>query len=127
MPKIHLTRRHKNGSAIDKSEVTIVTASPDKPTVRVRPTREMALEDAFALMALEIRKMRTKSEAMDEELDHKDASKVIKYVDAFSKLVRTDIQHDQHTDPGHMSDAELLEAAQEAQRLLSEGEEVIIE
>ncbi len=57
-----------------------------------------------------------------DELDHKVVALLNKTVDTFSKIVRTDIMHDNHQDPGGLTDAELLDQMEAARRALGAGD-----
>lgn len=115
-----------NQGTITDASHQVVTVQKMPQRLRVRPQREAALEDAFAVVADQLNKLRRKSEDSPEPMPPKEANQVVKYVDVISKLVRTDIIHDQATDPKAMSDQDLLEALGEAAKMLA-GEDIVFE
>ena len=92
-----------------------------RPTNRARPAREAALDDAFASFAVVMRKIRIRVEG-DAELDPKVVGQLVKVTDTYSKLVRTDILHDQHQDPSQHNDEDLLELIEDAKKALGAGD-----
>ena len=111
---------------IEKKTLTVETRPTLKPTMRVRPIREAALEDSFALISREIEKLRAKSERFDTSLGMEDTSRIVKYLDTFARLVRTDIEHDRHVDPASLSDEDLLLATDNARQLIG-GPDIAVE
>ena len=85
--------------------------------VVLRPHIGQLLGDAYHVAAAELSAMRQKTMG-GEELTSQEASKFQKVTDSVVKLMREERAQEDRSDPAQLSDAQLLEQAEEAKRYL---------
>ena len=85
--------------------------------VSLRPHIGQLLGDAYHVAAAELSAMRQKTGA-GEELTPAEAGKFAKVTDAVVKLMKEERAQEARSDPAQLSDAQLLEQAEEARKYL---------
>ena len=85
--------------------------------VSLRPHIGQLLGDAYHVAAAELAMLRQKT-GSGEELTAQEAGKFARVTDAVVKLMREERAQEQRSDPAELSDAQLLEQAEEAQAYL---------
>jgi hypothetical protein len=115
-----MREKYKMNSIKDAPRGTIVRPSPYEPKFRKRPHVDELLDDAYHVLAWELRSLRQKVES-GEKLDSRDAAKAVRYAEAATKLMREEREQEKHADPEKLSDEELLAAAEAAKKILTTG------
>ena len=85
--------------------------------VSLRPHIGQLLGDAYHVAAAELAAMRAKT-GSGEELTAAEAGKFAKVTEAVVKLMKEERAQEQRSDPAQLSDAQLLEQAEEARKYL---------
>lgn len=98
--------------------VRVITATPYKPSVRVKPHINNLLSDAYHVLAEELRLLREKAES-GMELTDRESRKLNKHIESLTRLAREEREQESRNDPSKLADEELLRLAEKARTVLT--------